>query len=298
MYIYVYIYISTCVYIYIYIYISRSIHLRLHIHIYVYVYIFIYTHLCIHIHWYYILYIYNIICYIPSAGVFHAFRHEAEAKKAGKATKATPATPKASPKGDPEKVKLEAAIKAKAEKLGYKDRVLRRPWWYLWCEKTYRCRYRYRNRYLSRYRIESIYSYQQISTIYIYIYIYIYRNRYGISFSLSMHARYRDGDREKKDSSKNEVVEKTNLEGHIVNTDKYWISNRSPTCPMEISRTPWWSWRLVLMWLPLGRPKVICWRPWRRIVDSCTRPREPSWVPEIPPGFLRSLSWFSRFCVH
>ena len=76
------------------------------------------------------MYIYIYICYIPWAGVFHAFRHEAEAK-AGKATKATPATPKASPKGDPEKVKLEAAIKAKAEKLGYKDRVLRPPWWYL-----------------------------------------------------------------------------------------------------------------------------------------------------------------------
>ena len=29
-------------------------------------------------------------------------------------------------------------------------------------------------------------------------------------------------------------------------------------------------------------------------MDACTRPREPSWVPEIPPGFLRSLR-FSRF---
>ena len=52
---------------------------------------------------------------------------QAEAKKAGKAE----ATPKASPKGNPENVKLEAAIKAKAEKLGYKDSALPQKRWYL-----------------------------------------------------------------------------------------------------------------------------------------------------------------------
>ena len=49
---------------------------------------------------------------------------QAEAKKAGKAEKATAAAAKASPKGNPEKVKLEAAVKTKAEKLGYKDGAL------------------------------------------------------------------------------------------------------------------------------------------------------------------------------
>ena len=53
-----------------------------------------------------------------------AMSSQAEAKKAGKAEKATAAAAKASTKGNPEKVKLEAAVKTKAEKLGYKDGAL------------------------------------------------------------------------------------------------------------------------------------------------------------------------------